>query len=709
MAVLNNIIGTPLGWLLRLCVNFIGSYGWALVVFTALTKVILFPLSIWVQKNSIKMIQMKPQLNEVEAQYGRDKDRVSELTLQLYKEQNYHPLAGVIPMLIQVPIILGLINVIYNPMQHILTLDKGLIQAFLDKAMALLQTEELGSGAQISVMKMILDPATAADFAGIAVPGVSTAAAIEAMRGLDMNFLGWDLAVTPKLFGMGFQSLVPWLSGFSAFLLCVAQNRVNVLQKEAGFMGRWGMTIFLTLFSLYFASLVPAGVGIYWICGNLFAIVMMLLVNALIPPAKYIDYPALEESKKHLAESKKLLKASKPSKEAMARAKKDYKRFTDADNVKKVVFYSEGSGFYKYFRLIIEALLRKDPELVIHYVTSDPNDVVFTLDEPRLVPYFIDDNRLIMLFMLVDADIVLMTMPDLQTFHLKRSYMRKDMEYIYLFHGIMTSFSTLREHALDAYDTILFAESNQRAEFSRYLEQAGMEKTLVDCGYGVLDDMLEKVRELRQAEAPHERPKILIGPSWQPDNVLESCLLPILEKLTPDYDVTIRPHPQYIRRFGAKLQEIKEAAAPYLGEHCRFEEDFSSNATVYTADILITDWSGIAYEYAFATERPVLFVHTPMKIVNEADANIQNAERPDLVLRNVVGRDLQPETVGDTVLPTVQDFIANAEAYRDIIVETRSKYIYNLGHSGEVAADYILGRLKEYDAERQRLQDEITV
>lgn len=709
MDFINTIIGTPLGWIFRFCINLVGSYGFAILLFTFITKVILMPLSLWVQKNSIKMIRIKPQLNEIEAQYATDKDRVSDLTLELYRREKYRPAAGVIPMLIQIPLILGLIQVIYHPMQHVLRLQPELINAFVEQAKTILNTPELGSGAQITAMDLIKNPVYTPLFEQISISGVDVADAIRKINALDFRFLGWDLAKTPKLFAFDWLSCIPWFSGLSAFLLSVIQNKINVLQREASFFGRWGMAIFLTLFSLYFASLVPAGVGLYWIFGNLFAILVLFVVNLIYPPKKYIDYEALEESKRHLAESKRLLSKSKPTKEDKARAKADYKRFTDSTEPKQLVFYSESSGFYKYFRRIIDVLL-KTSDIKIHYITSDPKDAVFQKNEPNLIPYYIDNNRLITLFMLVDADMMLMTMPDLQTFHLKRSYVRKDMEYVYLFHGIMTSLSTLRDHALDAYDTLFFGESHQRSDFEAYAKRVGLpERTLVDVGYGVIEDMHEQVLALRAKEQPHTKRRILIAPSWQTDNILEYCLETVLKALCDGTnEIIIRPHPQYIRRFGAKLEEIKEKVSAYLGEDCRFEMDFSSNETVYTADIMMTDWSGIAYEYAFATERPVLFIHTPMKVVGKE--TVENEEdRPDIMLRNVVGVDLMPDTLEETLKPAVERFTADAEQWRACIVETRERYIYNFGHSGEVGAAYILKRLEEYAAERQRKEDEISV
>ena len=63
MELINTLIGTPLGWLMRVCYQIFHQYGAALILFTLLTKVVMFPISLLVQKNSIKMVKMKPQLD----------------------------------------------------------------------------------------------------------------------------------------------------------------------------------------------------------------------------------------------------------------------------------------------------------------------------------------------------------------------------------------------------------------------------------------------------------------------------------------------------------------------------------------------------------------------------------------------------------------------------------------------------------------------
>ena len=185
------------------------------------------------------------------------------------------------------------------------------------------------------------------------------------------------------------------------------QNRDNVLQKEQGFLSRWGVTIFTVAFSTYFTYLVPAGVGLYWIASNLFAIANLYFMNFLYKPSKYIDYEALEESKKELEELKaKDVQKKKELEPYKKQESDDYHRFLSDKEHKQLVFYSEGSGFYKYFAGMIDYVL-KHSDIVIHYITSDPKDAVFSMNEPKLKPYYIGEMKLITLMMKMDADMVI--------------------------------------------------------------------------------------------------------------------------------------------------------------------------------------------------------------------------------------------------------------------------------------------------------------
>lgn len=677
MEIINTVIGTPLGWLMWGCYQLFRDYGLAIILFTLLTKILMFPISMLVQKNSIKMVKMKPQLDALRYQYTDDKDAFLDAQVALYKQEHYSPMAGVWPLLLQLPIIFGLLDVVYKPLKHLLHLQTDIQQSLVDRALTL--GAELSSTVQLTVVELV--KANPADFQGAA-----GAEALQAVQELQMSFCGINLGETPSIFHPSFIWAVPVLAGLSALLMCFIQNKINVLQIEQSALAQWGMTIFMIAFSSFFAFIVPAGVGLYWIFGNLFSIAVMFMVNIIYSPKKYIDYKVLEEMKQSLAAEKAETKRNK------ALAKRYYKEFFAPENVAemRLVFYSEGSGYYKYFQNIIEALLR-DSDVVIHYVTSDPNDAIFKMNEPKIKPYYMDEARLISLMMKLEADIVVMTTPDLEKYHIKRSKVKPNIEYIYVDHGCTSLNLTYRTGALDAFNTI-FAVSRAQAIEVRAMEKLRRtrKKRILEAGYGLIDNMIAAYEA--SDRQPNAKPTILIAPSWQYDNIMDSCLDSLIEALYgKGWRIVVRPHPQYVRRFPVRMREIMDRHQDKFGEDFVIETDFSSNVTVYTADLLITDWSSIAYEYSFTTNKPTLFVNTQMKVVNPDYAKIP-FEPFDIVGRKQVGRSIE-KTEAENADVVAADLLADGAEWFEQIDKLKHDYFYNLGHSGEVGAQYIIGRL----------------
>ncbi|MCM1251621.1 MAG: membrane protein insertase YidC [Clostridium sp.] len=682
------IIGDVFGWIMYGCYNITHnhSYGLTIILFTLLTKIILLPVSVMVQKNSIKMVKMYPQMNHIKAKYFGNKDMISEEQYALYKKEKYHPMLDLLPVILQLIVLMGVIDVIYKPLRHLLHIGQEYIDAAVMTFSSLTGiSAEVGS-VQIQLVDYFTNTEDISAFAAVLPNNI-----LNQIDSLDLTFCGFDLGVVPSAMGWNISILVPILAALSAWLMCYTQNKANVLQSEQSKTNQMVTLLLSVGLSLYLGFFVPAGVGFYWILSNLMSIAIMYILNFCINPKKYIDYEALEESKEELANVQQYMTKAdgKADKEFAALEKQDYKRFLKYEN-KQLVFYSEKNGFYKYFQDIIEIILKKT-DIVIHYITSDPHDAALTLQSENFQVYYIGENKLIVLMMKMDADMVVMTTPDLQKYHIKRSMVRDDVEYVYIDHGINSTNLMFRKHALDYFDTVFVSNDISYQEIKKQEEVYGLKpKTLVRYGYALIDNMIASYES--QPVRNNEPKVILIAPSWQENNILDLCIDDILQNvLGGGYHVILRPHPQYIRHFEGKLTALKEKYAKY--PDFEMQMDFSSNETVFNADILITDWSGIAYEYSFTTLKPTLFINTPMKMLNPDYEEI-GVTPFDIVIRNQMGISLETDQLAN-MNEVVQKLLYDNSYNKEELRRMREKYLYNISSSAKVGADYMINRLIE--------------
>ena len=628
-----------LGWIMKLCYNIVGNYGVAIILFTFISKIILLPISIWVQKNSIKMVKMQPEINRLKTKFFGDKDTIAEEESKIYKKYKYNPLVSLVPLIAQIVLLLGVVEIVKNPTLYI------------------------------------------------------------GVENLDYNLLGFDLRWVASETG-GLSILVPIIAGLSSLALCIGQNIMNVLQAEQSKWNKYGMLIFSVALSVYLGTFVTAAVALYWTASNLMAILQQWLLNIFINPKKHVDYKALEASRAELKELQDLSKNQKRTKEQIKKEKEDYKRFFSIAN-KKLVFYSESNGFYKYYKGIIEYIL-KHTNITIHYITSDYNDQIFELakTEKHIKPYYIEEKKLITLMMKMDADVVAMTMPDINQFHIKRSYIRKDIEYIFVPHGADSPNLTYRKGALDYYDSILLTGKYQRLECEAENKLRNLpNRKLIDFGYTLFDDMAKEYTKAQKTIKPKSKTKtIMIAPSWQKDNIIDLCLDKVLKSLKgKNYQVIVRPHPQHVRHAKEMFEKMKEK---YAGINITIQTDFSANDSVFNADLLITDWSSIAFDYAFTTKRPVISIDTPMKIMNPDYKKI-NIEPINIWCRNVLGEVVKVKDVKN-IDKVVEKMLKNPKKYQKQIADLEKDSVYNIGKSAKVGGEYIIKCVQAKIKERRK-------
>ena len=683
----------PLGILMKWCWQLVGNYGFAIILFTLATKLVLLPFSVWIHQNSIQMVKIQPAINFLKATHYGDMDTFADEQAKLFKKEKYHPMLSLIPLALQIFLLLGVVQIIYHPLDYLFSVNTETIRAL---------AEFIGANMEESSFQLkIIEAIKAGEItASSVIPNVSAstlAGVIDAVSGFENSLFGFNLATVPAEV-WGIYILMPVVAGFSSWLLSFTQNVSNVLQHEQSKWNQYGLMLFSVGLSLYLGVGVPAGIAIYWIASNLFSILQMYILNAIINPKKFVDYEALEASRKALSDIEKLdgdKKKDPNYRQNRVREKKDYKRFFSIVN-KHLVIYSEKSGFYKYFEALITELTSRS-NITIHYITNDPDDVIFKIAEEnkQIKPYYIGLKKMIPLMMKLETDIMVMTTPDLDKYYIKRSLMQKDIEYIYVPHDMMSVHMGFREGALDAFDTIFCTGDHVTREVLATEEVYKLPaKKLVKFGYPLADQLIEAGEKERASHIPAEKKEILIAPSWQEDNLLDSCIDTLIEKLyCKDYHITVRPHPEYVKRYGARMQAITERFADKVGDQLSFELDFSHNKSVYSSDLLITDWSGIALEYCFATKRPAMFVNTKMKCMNPNWEKI-GLTPTEITLRDQVGISVNKEDLQgcDEI---VKKLLASSEKYEAIITETLNKHLYNIGTAGAAGADYILRSLVE--------------
>ena len=290
-----------------------------------------------------------------------------------------------------------------------------------------------------------------------------------------------------------------------------------------------------------------------------------------------------------------------------------------------------------------------------------------------------------------------MTMPDIDNYHIKRSYVRKDIEYIYIPHGMDSINLTMRNRSINNYDTIFTTGKYQKEEQEKTNEIYNLkDRKLFEWGYSLLDDM---INEYSKNLVKNEKKTVLIAPSWQKDNIVDLCLDEVLDSLKQgDFNVVVRPHPQQVRHMKEKFENMKEKYKD--NKNIEIQTDFSSNNTVFSADLLITDWSAIAYEYSFTTKKPVLFIDTPMKIMNPEYQKI-DIEPFNIWVRNEIGEVVSVDNCKD-INKVVSKMLEEGKKYEEKINKLVNDSVYNIGKSGEVGADYIINTIQEKINKRKK-------
>jgi CDP-glycerol glycerophosphotransferase (TagB/SpsB family) len=357
-----------------------------------------------------------------------------------------------------------------------------------------------------------------------------------------------------------------------------------------------------------------------------------------------------------------------------------YRRFQKLPAAaRNIVVYSETHQDWHHLQPLIDFLVGTLSRTVCH-VTSEPS-VPLPSGRPGLHTFRVGAGVLCTwLFQTLRADVLVLTMLDLGNFHLKRSL--HPVHYVYVFHSMGSTHMVDHENSYDHYDTLLCAAPHHIEEIRRREQMKGLApKRLVPRGY----PRLERLVELAAARSPKRSgPTIaLLAPTWGEQSTLHVCGQQLIAALlSSGVHVILRPHYQTARLSPRLIEALvaRFGSDPLFRHVDRMEEADS----LFDSDLLISDWSAMAIEYALGLGKPVLFVDVPPRVRNPRYEEL-GLEPMEMRIRRELGRVLPLDRVADAP-DYVAALLRDAASFRERSKALREQWTFNFGRSVEEGA-----------------------
>lgn len=319
MSIVN--LFAPVGWVLGFIMYYINqltnNYGITLILFSILVKVVMIPLGIKQQKGLISNARMQPKMKAIQKAYGNNKQKYSEELQKLYNEEGFSPMSSCLPMLIQFPILFGMLDVIYSPIKHMLRLPSETISKAIEIA-----TGVLGAGGmsnyskEISVLNAVkLDPAPFVQGLGADIT--------EKLSNFDFSLFGLFLGEQPSLTPGNrpidlyiVLLLIPILSGVTSLMMSKVTKQSTASSADGQMAGMTNsMLLMMPLMSVWISFVVPAGVGIYWLVSNILSTVQSIILNKIMNPAEEVEKAKAAEAELRERERLERIEQKKKAKE----------------------------------------------------------------------------------------------------------------------------------------------------------------------------------------------------------------------------------------------------------------------------------------------------------------------------------------------------------------------------------------------------------
>lgn len=282
----------PFAALLRLFYNLTGSYGFAIILFTLAIKLILLPFQMKSKKSMVRMSRMSGRMKEIQKKYANNQAKMNEEMQKFYAEEGVNPMSGCLWSFLPLPILLALYSIIRQPITHFMMLGEDVLQKLVTAATAagvdMSAIVQMKDGAAVVVDGVTqLSPYGQIGLAKVASSMPELTSGIDGWINMNYSFLGLDLSSTPwdtvstfaisgVFIGM---LLIPLLAGGSQLLFSHFTMKQQPGMDGPGAGSTKTMMYMMPLMSVYFAFIMPAALGVYWIAQSLISMVQELIMG----------------------------------------------------------------------------------------------------------------------------------------------------------------------------------------------------------------------------------------------------------------------------------------------------------------------------------------------------------------------------------------------------------------------------------------------
>lgn len=365
-----------------------------------------------------------------------------------------------------------------------------------------------------------------------------------------------------------------------------------------------------------------------------------------------------------------------------------------------IAVFTDHKRYWNVFEPLLDEFEKRHQKVV--YYTCSKDDPIFNKKYEYITGEFLGEgNKAFTKLNLLNADVVLATTPSLDVFQWKRS---KNVDcYIHIPH-MSNDITLYRMFGLDHYDAIIVSGEYQERQI-RQLEEARNlpAKEIALCGIPYMDEMKKRF-DGADAVPAHER-TVLLAPSWGESGLLSRFGEQLIDKLlSTGYKIIIRPHPQ---SFFSEKEMIDRLMSKYNDDtKVTWNRDNDNFNVLMESDILISDFSGVIFDFSLVFDKPVIYTNAKFDI-NPYDASWIDEPLWTFSILPELGIELTDENVGD--IKNLIDRCIEDSSFKDGRDKARAETWEHIGEGTKRSVDFVMNKYNEVitkrDSEKQKTAD----